>query len=129
MTGPPPCAARTTRCGPAGYLIFETRDPARREWEEWNRAASWRTIVLPDLGAVESWYNLLAVNGPLVTFQETCVFTSDRAVLTSTSTLRFRERDEVQTQLEKHDYVLVDVRDSPDRPGRELVFVAQPGFR
>ncbi len=110
---------------PGGYLVFETRDPARRQWEEWNRAASRKAIVLPDVGAVECWYDLLAVNQPLVTFQETCVFTSDRAMLTSRSTLRYRERDEVEAQLREHDFVLVDLRDAPDRPGRELVFVAQ----
>lgn len=27
---------------PGGRLVFETRDPARRAWEEWNREASYR---------------------------------------------------------------------------------------
>jgi hypothetical protein len=25
---------------PGAYIVFETRDPAFKEWEEWNRAAS-----------------------------------------------------------------------------------------
>lgn len=108
---------------PGGHLVLETRDPARRAWEEWNRDTSWRTTVVPGVGAVEAWYDLVAVRGPLVTFRETFVFTSDGAVLTSESTLRFRERDEVQAQLEEHGFVLAEVRDAPDRPGRELVFV------
>lgn len=49
----------------------------------------------------------------------------DGAVLTSDSTLRFRERAEVQAQLEEHGLVLAEVRDTPDRPGRELVSIAQ----
>jgi len=110
---------------PGGHLVLETRDPARRQWEEWNRATSWSTIDLPGVGAVESWYDLVDVHGSLVTFRGTCVFVSDGAVLTSESSLRFRERDEVQAQLEEHGYVVTDVRDAPDRPGRELVFVAQ----
>jgi len=114
---------------PGGHLVLETRDPSRRQWEEWNRAQSRRTTVLPGGGAVDSWYDLVDVRGPLVTFRETCVFGSDGAVLTSTSTLRFRERDESQAQLEEHDYVVVDVREAPDRPGRELVFVAQRPVR
>ena len=110
---------------PGGHLVLEARDPARRQWEEWNRATTWRTTDLPGVGAVESWYDLVEVHGSLVTFRGTCVFVSDGAVLTSESSLRFRERDEVRAQLEEHGYVVTDVRDAPDRPGRELVFVAQ----
>lgn len=40
---------------PGGRLVFETRDPARRAWEEWNREASYRVTEIPDVGAVESW--------------------------------------------------------------------------
>jgi hypothetical protein len=61
----------------------------------------------------------------LVTFRSTTVFASDGQVLTSESTLRFRERDEVLTDLEQSGYVAVDVRDAPDRPGREFVFIAR----
>lgn len=110
---------------PGGHLMLETRDPARRQWEEWNRVQSWSTTALPGVGAVDSWYDLIDVQGPLVTFRGTCVFASDGAVLTSESTLRFRERDEVQAQLEEHGFVVAHVRDAPDRPGRELVFLAQ----
>ena len=110
---------------PRGHLVLETRDPARRQWEEWNRVDSWRATVLSGVGAVEHWYDLVDVSWPRVTFRWTCVFGSDGAVVTSESTLRFRERDEVRGQLEEHGFVVADVRDAPDRPGRELVFVAQ----
>ena len=43
----------------------------------------------------------------------------------SDSTLRFRERDEVVATLVANGYVVEDVRDAPDRPGRELVFFAR----
>ena len=62
---------------------------------------------------------------PLVTFRRTCVFVSDGEALTSESTLRFRGRDEVHTQLQAHSFVVDEVRDAPDRPGRELVFIAR----
>jgi hypothetical protein len=61
---------------------------------------------------------------PLVTFRWTFVF-PDGDVLTSDSTLRFRDRDEVYADLTTHSYVVDEVRDAPDRPGRELVFVAR----
>ncbi|MEU3552895.1 class I SAM-dependent methyltransferase [Streptomyces fragilis] len=110
---------------PGGRLVFETRDPARRGWEEWNREASWGVTEIEGVGAVESWVDLVEVSGPLVAFRWTYVFAADGAVLTSDSTLRFRERDEVERDLLAHGFVLEDVRDAPDRPGRELVFVAR----
>lgn len=110
---------------PGGRLIFETRDPARHQWEEWNRPASWSTVELPGVGVVESWFDLIEVHGPLVTFRGTCVFAADGATLTSESTLRFRERDEVHAQLEERGFDVMEVRDAPDRPGRELVFIAR----
>lgn len=110
---------------PGGHLVFETRDPARRAWEQWNRAATYQVTELPGEGAVESWVDLLDVSGPLVTFQGTYVFSTDGAVLTSVSTLRFRERDEVEAALLAEGYAVREVRDAPDRPGREFVFFAQ----
>lgn len=49
----------------------------------------------------------------------------DGEVLTSDSTLLFREREEVQAALGCMWYVVDDVRSAPDRPGRELVFCAR----
>ena len=61
---------------------------------------------------------------PLVTFRWTFVF-PDGDVLTSDSTLRFRERDEIEAALVANGYVVDDVRDAPDRPRREFVFLAR----
>lgn len=91
-----------------------------------------RCLLNNDTGAGRrcrgSWYDLVDVSGPLVTLRQKWVFASDGAVLTSDSTLRFRERHEVQAELEEYGYVVADVRDAPDRPGRQLVFVAQRPF-
>jgi SAM-dependent methyltransferase len=110
---------------PGGHFVFETRDPAYQGWREWHRDASYRVTDIPGVGAVESWVDLLDVTGPLVSFRQTYVFASDGAVLTSDSTLRFRERAEVEADLAAHGYRLVEVRDAPDRPGREFVFLAR----
>jgi SAM-dependent methyltransferase len=109
---------------PGGHLVFETRVPARRAWREWNRAASHRVTDVQGVGAVESWVEVIDVSGPLVTFRGTWVFASDGEVLTSDSTLRFREREEVEATLVAHGYEVAEVRDAPDRPGREFVFFA-----
>jgi hypothetical protein len=63
-----------------------------------------------------------------VTFRWTYVFATDGQKLTSDSTLRFREREEVETELITQGYVVEEIRDAPDRPSREFVFVARrPG--
>ncbi|MFC9846019.1 class I SAM-dependent methyltransferase [Streptomyces sp. NPDC060223] len=108
-----------------GRLVFETRDPAGRAWETWNREASYTVREIPDVGAVESWVQLIEVREPLVTFRWTYVFGADGQVLTSDSTLRFRGQQEVEAELTAQGYVVEAVRDAPDRPGREFVFVAR----
>ncbi|MCX4414759.1 class I SAM-dependent methyltransferase [[Kitasatospora] papulosa] len=110
---------------PGGRLVFETRDPARRAWEEWNRQASYRVTEIPGVGSVESWVQVIKVSEPLVTFRWTYVFAADGQVLTSDSTLRFRERQEVETELIAQGYEVEGVLDAPDRPGKEFVFVAR----
>ena len=62
---------------------------------------------------------------PLVSFRWTYRFERTGASIVSDSTLRFRERAEVETTLDRAGFRLVDVRDAPDRPGLEHVFVAE----
>jgi SAM-dependent methyltransferase len=110
---------------PGGHLVFETRDPAYEAWRQWTRTASYGVTEIDGVGAVESWHDVTDVSGPLVSFRSTVVFASDGEVVTSDSTLRFRERDEVEAELVASGYVVVDIRGAPDRPGRELVFFAR----
>jgi SAM-dependent methyltransferase len=110
---------------PGGRLAFETRDPASKAWREWTRERSYKRIVVPDLGGVRSWSEVLDVSGDLVSFRGTMVFESDGAVLISDSTLRFRHWDEVTASLAAAGYVVDEVREAPDRPGREMVFIAR----
>ncbi|SDT37108.1 Methyltransferase domain-containing protein [Streptomyces sp. TLI_053] len=110
---------------PGGHLLFETRDPAARAWEDWTREKSHRVTELPGVGAVESWVRVTGVDGPLVTFRWTFVFAADGQVLTSDSTLRFREREEVEGELAAQGFVVTEVREAPDRPGKEFVFLAR----
>lgn len=110
---------------PGGHLVFETRDPARRAWEAWNRESSHRVTEIPGAGPVENWVDVTAVAGALVSFRWTYVFAAGGEVLTSESTLRFRERQEIEADLRAAGFVVREVRDAPDRPGKELVFIAR----
>ncbi len=109
---------------PGGRLVFETRDPSRRAWLAWTRDQSFCRVEIPGEGAVQSWHELTDVTGQLVSFRSVTIIEADGTVLTSDSTLRFRERGEVAASLAAAGYHLDDVRDAPDRPGREFVFVA-----
>ena len=115
-------ASRVLR--PGGRLVFETRDPARQAWLEWNRADSYVQAVVPGVGGVETWHEVTDVGGELVSFRSTYVFESDGAVLTSDSTLRFRGKEAVRDSLVAAGFTVDQIRDAPDRPGREFVFVA-----
>lgn len=110
---------------PGGRLVFESRDPGRKAWLEWNLDQTHRHVVIPGVGTVETWTDLMRVEGNLVSFRMTFVFGSDGAVLTSDSTLRFRGRDELANSLIRANLVVDEVRDAPDRPGREFVFIAR----
>lgn len=110
---------------PGGSLIFEVRDPEREAWKEWSREHSHRWIDVPDVGAVETWVELTDATPPLVSFRWTFIFEADGAVLTSDSPLRFRTYEEVGNSLRACGFDLQEVRDAPDRPGRELVFIAR----
>jgi SAM-dependent methyltransferase len=113
---------RALRSG--GHLVFEARDPSRRAWEEWVPELTRRSDDVEGVGRVEHWFELLEVRGELVSFRWTVEFASDGAVYRSDSTLRFRSREALEASLDEGGFMLQEVRDAPDRPGREFVFLA-----
>jgi SAM-dependent methyltransferase len=110
---------------PGGLLVFEVRNPAARAWERWGPDATRRRLEVPGAGIVEAWTEVTGVALPLVSFRHTYCFESDGAILTSDSTLRFRERSEVEDALRATGLTVIEVRDALDRPGLEFVFIAQ----
>lgn len=106
-----------------GHLVVETRDPEFRAWERWRDQPS--ETVTTSAGPVECSIEVTAVELPLVSFRWTYRFHDTGQVLTSNSTLRFRSRQEMDRALTATGFDVVEVRDAPDRPGRELVFVAR----
>lgn len=110
---------------PGGWLVFETRVPAAEAWLEWTPEQSRARTEIVGVGVVESWVEVTAVRPGLVSFRWTYRFEADGAVLVSDSTLRFREEDELAKSLLRAGYTVLEVRGAPDRPGKELVFIAQ----
>ena len=107
---------------PGGWFAFETRRPEARAWEGWELS---ETVDLPDGRTVVLSRTVTEVSLPLVTFESTTDI--DGELLLSRSTLRFRERAEIEADLEAHGFHVVEVREAPDRPGLELVFLARRG--
>lgn len=109
---------------PGGWLAFETRVPAARAWEHWTEERTRRTLDGLGAGRFTTWTELVEVDEPLVTFRHTFRF-ADGTELTSVSTLRFRTRSELAASLDAAGFQVADVRDAPDRPGLEWVYLAR----
>lgn len=108
-----------------GHLVFEVRDPAQQAWLKWTREQTFQRLDVPNIGFVEGWCDVTDVSDGLVSFRLTYVFEADGQILTSDSTLRFREKEEIIHSLEQAGYQVKDIRDAPDRPKLEFVFIAQ----
>lgn len=110
---------------PGGHLVFETRIPERRAWEEW---AGWGSSVhqVEGVGEVRDTFELVSVEEPYVTFRSDNTL-PDGTVVPSASTLIFRSMPELERTLGEAGFTIREVRDAPDRPGREWVVLAEAG--
>jgi len=108
---------------PSGHFVFESRVPEDRAWLRWDRTNAVARAQVKGLGAVESWPEVTEVTDTTVTFTTTFSFEKERPRF-SQSTLRFRSVPEIRASLEQAALRIVEIRDAPDRPGREHVFVA-----
>ncbi|WP_345521517.1 hypothetical protein [Nocardioides conyzicola] len=96
-----------------------TSDPRGARWE-WELGSVAPTVVgLPAGATAVLSRTVTEVAPPLVTFES--VMTIRGEDLRSVSTLRFRGRAEVERDLAGHRFEVDDVREAPDRPGKELV--------
>ncbi len=109
---------------PGGRLVFESRVPEDQAWSRWTPAESHTQASIRSVGLVDSWVEVTEVQGALVSFRSTFAFQRDGLILTSDSTLRFRTKQELADSLSQVDFTVEEVRDAPDRPGREFVVIA-----
>lgn len=107
-----------------GALVFESRRPERRAWEEWQEDTAESLHEVPGLGLVRSRPTRFEVALPLVTFADEFTF-EDGSTITSTSTLRWRGEAELRSTLADAGFTIEEIRDAPDRPGREFVVIAR----
>ena len=107
-----------------GHLVFEVRDPSQKGWLKWTRDQTYSRVHIENVGFVKGWCDITDVSDELVSFRWTYVFESDGEVICSDSTIRFRERDAIVDSLNRAGYKVQDIRDAPDRPKLEFVFIA-----
>ena len=104
---------------PGGWLAFESRDPAAREWESWGA----RTVA----GDVETWSVVTSVDGPVVSYENHYLAGGEHLV--SPSALRFRTLGEIEESLAANGFELERAYGAWDRrpagTGHELVVVAR----
>ena len=110
---------------PNGRLAFEVRNPAAQAWRAWTKDQTYQRRDLPEIGGVETWTEVTDASPPVIRFRQIFLFESDGATIVSDSTLRFRDRAEIESSLFAAGFAVEDVRDAPDRPGLEFVFIAR----
>lgn len=87
---------------PDGRFIFDTRNPAGREWLEWTPELSKRSIDHPRWGAVEAWNDVRRDAGTGVVTYTTCYRAADgRELLSAESSIAFPEKEKLAVLLDE----------------------------
>lgn len=113
---------------PGGQIAFETRNPLRREWEEWTFDNDRHQITVPGLGAVDVCYDTVSVRGQLVTYNIHFQFKGEASIIVN-DTLRFITQEELAALLSQAGFKTVswfgDWDRSPVSPqSPEIIVVA-----
>jgi SAM-dependent methyltransferase len=114
---------------PGGYLAFESRNPADRAWERWNREATVEQIDSPN-GPMECWLEVVRVESDRVHFVGHNGFTITGEKVIASSVLRFRSEAELVDSLISAGFVIErvygDWQRGPVIPtSRAMIFVAR----
>lgn len=93
-----------------GVLAFESRNPAAQAWTHWNRAETYGTRDTPS-GRLTEWLDVteVAADGN-VTFEAHNVFGATGEHLVVTSTLAFRDCDQLMADLQAAGFLVSGVR-------------------
>lgn len=114
---------------PGGHLAFESRNPAARAWEQWNREATYAQSDTP-YGPLTSWLEVVSIAEGRVRFEGHNIFTATGETLVIESELRFRSQVEITAALTHAGFAIAqlygDWRHGPlTSASRVMVFVAQ----
>ena len=85
---------------PGGRFVFDSRNPACREWEEWGPEASLRRLDHPRFGAVRAWND--AAHDPatgIVTYETHYEIPATGRRLSAVSRIAFPEKAELEAPI------------------------------
>jgi SAM-dependent methyltransferase len=88
-----------------GYLAFESRNPADRAWERWNRESTFQRSNTPQ-GPLEEWLELVSEEEGKVCFEGHNLFTDTGEVIVVRSELRFRSQQELTASLRNNGFTV-----------------------
>lgn len=106
-------------------MVFESRVPEREAWLEWTKGNAFSAAEVDGEGTVESGMEFHSASDEFVDFVGVLVFERDASRVDQQSRLQFRGKDELRKSLENTGFGVEEIRDAPDRPGREFVFIAR----
>ena len=112
-----------------GYIAFESRNPAAKAWENWNRESTYKLIKSP-FGPVEYWLELNSVSHNRVRFKSYYVFNKTGKVLEARSELCFRSFNEILNTLQEIGFCTKHVygnwhREPVTEESNVMIFIAQ----
>jgi SAM-dependent methyltransferase len=114
---------------PGGYLAFESRNPADRAWERWDRSATYQRLDSPN-GPMESWLEVVGVDAGRVRLAGHNIFLATGEVVVVPDELRFRSREELTATLTDTGFTVEQVYGDWEkgpllRTSRVMIFVAR----
>ena len=116
---------------PGGWLAFESRNPADRDWERWTRDNR-RTVVDPGAGTIECWSEVHDVTAGVVSCATHRLFVVTGEEVVSDFRLRFRSEAELADSLATAGFSIERTYGDWDRrplgaTTREIIVVATRG--
>lgn len=122
-------AALHSALRPGGRLLFDTRDPADRRWERWNRAETERTLHLPGGGRCTVWGEAAHLGEDRVATAQHYEF-PDGTTRVVTATMRWRPEPLLRHELAAAGFTVEAIhggwsRDPIGHPDGEFLVVAR----
>lgn len=93
---------------PGGRLVFESRNPLRRAWENWTAEKTRQTAAIDGIGCVEVFYQWRKIDGDRVTFDAVFTLQDTGEQRKSESTLRFPPRETIERLVRQAGFSGVD---------------------
>lgn len=102
-------AAVAERLAPDGRLVFESRNPAARDWESWTPAETATRVEAPAIGTVDVHYDVTGVDGDIVAYDTHFAF-ADGETAVASSALRFLDDRAILAHLAEAGLKAIDVQ-------------------